>query len=225
MHAAIDTIDDDVLPIGDFIDQTDSHHFARKRRMAAAGLEDSQTRGRTLDAGFLQRPLHRLKGVGALAQPTEFWFELGVDRPDASPPLDSKSKTFQLLEAADTHRLPDWVFSLSSADNDNAVLAAAQKHAIDVRESLPLDLIQELGSPLELRLRPKLECYERLCAGAYAISDIIASDDEILPALVATANDNMAMGMACIEVIDRNPIEFAAEILFQVAHQIADERL
>ena len=57
------------------------------------------------------------------------------------------------------------------------------------------------------------------------MADIVARHHQILPAVVATANDDMGVGMAGIEMVDGDPIELGAEIALHLLHEITDERL
>src|SRR5262249_39910226 len=46
---------------------------------------------------------------------------------------------------------------------------------------------------------------------------------EVLPPVVAPANEDVAVGMAGVEVVDRDPIEPGVEILLHLPHHIAGE--
>ena len=113
----------------------------------------------------------------------------------------------------------------AAGDDDDSVLAARQQRAIDVGESLLLDFVHELGGALELRLGTKFERDERLRTSAHPVADVIAGDDEVFAALVLAADDDMAVGMPGVEMIDGHPIELRPEILLHVAHEVADEGL
>ena len=105
------------------------------------------------------------------------------------------------------------------------LLGAHQQRAVETGEAFLGDLVGELAQALQIALGTKLHGDKSLRPGAYAMTDIAAGHDEVLAPVVAAANDNVRMGMAGIEMIDRDPIEFAVEVAFHLQHQVADERL
>src|SRR3977135_3989141 len=48
-------------------------------------------------------------------------------------------------------------------------------------------------------------------------------DDEVLAPIIVPADDDVAVGVAGVEVVDRDPIEPSAEILLHLPHHIAGE--
>lgn len=65
----------------------------------------------------------------------------------------------------------------------------------------------------------KVEADDGLGAGTDTVGDIVPGDDEIMAALILAAKDHMAVRMAGVEVIDRDPVELRPEVLFHVGHQ------
>jgi hypothetical protein len=50
-----------------------------------------------------------------------------------------------------------------------------------------------------------------------------SGDYEVLALIVAPADDDLAVGMAGVEVVDRDPIEPDAEVLLHLPHHVAGE--
>src|SRR5262249_7043926 len=54
---------------------------------------------------------------------------------------------------------------------------------------------------------------------------IVASDHQVLAAVIATADDDMRVRVTGIEMIYPDPVELGPEILFHLLHEIADHGL
>ncbi len=52
-----------------------------------------------------------------------------------------------------------------------------------------------------------------------ALAQIVAGNDQILAAILLAAEHDVAVRVAGIVMIDRDPIELRAEVLFHLAHQ------
>ena len=57
------------------------------------------------------------------------------------------------------------------------------------------------------------------------MADVVPCHHEIAAGVVATANDDVGMGMAGVEVIDGDPVELGIEVALHLRHEIANERL
>src|SRR3546814_9106556 len=73
--------------------------------------------------------------------------------------------------------------------------------------------------------RAEIEIDEFAGALAQAVADIVARNDEILAPIIPAAHDDMGMGMAGVEMIDRDPVELRPKILFHPRHQPAGQWL
>src|SRR3546814_1065861 len=67
--------------------------------------------------------------------------------------------------------------------------------------------------------RAEIEIDEFAGALAQAVADIVARNDEILAPIITAAHDDMGMGMAGVEMIDRDPVELRPKILWQPRHR------
>src|SRR3546814_752285 len=101
----------------------------------------------------------------------------------------------------------------------------AHEPAVDAGEAFLLDLVGLDGNDLLAGPRAKVERDDLGRPCAKTLGHIIAGYDEILAGLVLTAHDDMAVGVACIEMIDRHPVEPGAQILLGLHHQPADHGL
>ena len=88
------------------------------------------------------------------------------------------------------------------------------------------EVLAQIGAQDFLRrTRPQIEIDQLGRAGAQALGHIFAGDDEILAPLVLAPHDDMRMGMAGIEVIDRGPVEPRSQIALDLFHPAPDQRL
>jgi hypothetical protein len=55
--------------------------------------------------------------------------------------------------------------------------------------------------------------------------DVVARHDQVPPLVVATADDDVGVGMPSVEMIDRHPIELGLKVAFHLREQVADEGL
>ncbi len=76
---------------------------------------------------------------------------------------------------------------------------------------------------IEIAARAEFLRDEVLSASAHPFLDIIAGDDEVFSVLGDAAHHEMDVRMLSVPVIDGDPLEFRAEILFHLAHEIAGE--
>src|SRR5262245_11879521 len=114
---------------------------------------------------------------------------------------------------------------ISSRENQNMFLGSVQETSVEQCEAFLDHLPCELGDALELYFGAQLQGDQVLGAGANAMSDIVASDHQVLAAVVATADDDMRVRVTSIEMIDPDPVELGAKVLFHLLHEIADHGL
>ncbi len=73
--------------------------------------------------------------------------------------------------------------------------------------------------------RPEFLRCQVLGAGAHALLDVVARDDEVLAVVADAAHDDVDVRMLGVPVIDGDPIELGAEILLHLADELAGEAL
>ncbi len=53
------------------------------------------------------------------------------------------------------------------------------------------------------------------------MADVVAGDDEVAPGVIDAAQDDMAVRVVGVPVVDRDPVELRAEVRFHAGHQVA----
>ena len=200
-------------------------HLADDRRLAPAALEHGKLRAAALDAGLLERALHHPVGVGALAELPQLGLQAGVERPHARPALLGEPEPLQCLEPAGLHGLARGIPLARAAGDEDAVLGPGEQRTVEAGEALLLDLARQLLQALQLALRTELQRHQGLGAGAHTVPDVVARNDEVAPLVVAAADHDVGVGVAGVEVVDRDPVELGVEVLLHLPHQVADEGL
>lgn len=109
---------------------------------------------------------------------------------------------------------------------DHAVLAdPAQQRPVDRRQPLLLDVCTQRPLDIADRSRAKIEIDQFGGTLAHPRGQIITRDHQVGTTMILTAHDDMRVGMAGVEVIDRDPVELRAEIVFHPRHQPPGQRL
>jgi len=57
------------------------------------------------------------------------------------------------------------------------------------------------------------------------MADVVAGHHQVLALIVPAANDDVGVGMAGVEMIDRHPVEPGVEVALHLGHEVADEWL
>ena len=57
----------------------------------------------------------------------------------------------------------------------------------------------------------------------HSVGDVVLRNDEILAGVIAAADENVAVGVAGVEMIDRDPIQSRAQIRLHLPHHVARE--
>ena len=189
-----------------------------KRKVADAALDAlcGQSAMDALDdvGAFAQRP-HG--GLGVLRQVPSCWTKrLG------------EAKALELLHAADHDGASGSVDSGSLTwpkIYDPVMLGSlAGKRAIEPSPSIGLDLGLEILTDIKVAARSKLEGGEMRGAGAQALADVVAGDDEVPPVVGFAAHDDMDVGIVRIPVVDPDPVEPGTEIPLGLRHQVSGKR-
>ena len=153
-------------------------------------------------------------------------FELGIEHPHAALPFLGESQAFERLEPAHAHSVPTRILLVVGGGiaSTLSLACASSERSSRVRRSCPTSLTNFLRRSRS-RLGTELQGNQLLHAAANAVADVLPRQDQVLAALVAPAQHDMRVRMAGIEVIDGDPVELDAQILFHLAHEIADHRL
>src|SRR3546814_8047585 len=87
------------------------------------------------------------------------------------------------------------------------LVLGAQQSPVDSGHSFLLDLMCQAVFDFDIGARPKVERDQFGGTFAKALCQIFAADDEIPALLVLPPNDDVGVGMARVEMIDRDPVE------------------
>ena len=94
---------------------------------------------------------------------------------------------------------------------------------VDAGEALDRDLGLQLLPQLQIRFRPELQRRALLGPQPHAVGDVVLGNDQVLAEVVLAADDDMAVRVAGVEMVDRYPVEFGAEIGLHLAHDVSGE--
>ena len=62
----------------------------------------------------------------------------------------------------------------------------------------------------------QLQCHQGLGPGADTMSDIVPRHDQRRPLIILSADDDMGMGMAGVEMVHRHPVELGVQVLLHL---------
>src|SRR6185295_8020375 len=92
------------------------------------------------------------------------------------------------------------------------------------RPSFSLDVAFERRTDFVLAARPEFKCNALLGPGSKSATDVVAADDEILPVVGASSDEDMYMGIISVPMVDSDPVEPGAEVPLRVHHQFSRKR-
>src|SRR5689334_3433098 len=79
MDAAVRGVNDDPRPLRNFVDLADPEHASNEGGLARSALEQRQGGGAAVEPHLLQRPVHHLELVGALAKLPQPPFQMRIE--------------------------------------------------------------------------------------------------------------------------------------------------
>ena len=122
----------------------------------------------------------------------------------------------------------EWVGLLATLGcevDDAMAVGIADKLPVELGPVLGIDLAFERPLDVEIRPQAKFLCNQILRAGAHTLLDVVAGDDEVLAVVGDAAHDDVDVRMLGVPVVNRDPIELGAEVLLDLASQLAGETL
>ena len=131
MDAAVDGIDDHPGAVGDLVDHADADDFADQWNLARLLLEQGHAGRSPVDADLLQRALHHLELVGAIAELAQLCLHLAIYRPDPLLTLLDQPEPLEGFEPADSERLLRRIALLDGGDDKDAVLGAGEQRPVE----------------------------------------------------------------------------------------------
>ena len=177
------------------------------RGSAAGAGKDGKVAGRPVEAVGAHHALHGDHDVAALAHAAELAFRAG-DRGPTRPVCFSSRQPHPLERAQ-----PAYAQGLTAAlgqgrDHEHVLAGVLQDAAVERREALGARLVRQLDAALPFELLPQLAGDQLARTVADAVTDVVACHDEVLAAIVVAGDDDVAVRVAGVEVIDGNPVEF-----------------
>jgi hypothetical protein len=88
-----------------------------------------------------------------------------------------------------------------------------------------LDFGAEAGLDFVVGARAKIQSDDFCSALAHASTEVFPRNDEIIALVILASQDDVRMRMAGVVVVDGDPIELGAEILFHLKHEPSGQRL
>jgi hypothetical protein len=129
----------------------------------------------------------------------------------------------QFAETAQAHRsigLATQIVRLVS-EVKQTVFGFGDHRPVDAGQAVLVDLHHELAALLDLGDGAEFQRRQFACPLTNAIGEIVAIDDEIFAERIATIYNDVDMAVAGVVMIDGDPIEFRAEVGFDLRHQLA----
>src|SRR5216683_1278830 len=198
---------------------------AADNRRRGRAVVNPEARRIAREALRLQRPVHRLDDVAALAQFAQGRLQLLAQLPAARRGLAGKPHSFQLAKpcqpqcaVGDAARIGRRVPEVKAT-----FAGLGDQCPVDADEAVLVNLGRELAPLLDRGDRTEFERHHFACPLANAMGDVVAIDDQILAQLISAVDDDMNMRMAGIKMVHRDPIELRFQVTFEFAHEVAGE--
>src|SRR6266852_5873613 len=173
----------------------------------------------------LQRPMHRLDDVAALAQFAQRRLQFFAQLPAAwhlfggeSHPLELAKSRQPQCAVGDAARIGRRVPEVKAT-----FAGLGDQCPVDAGEAVLINLGRELAPLLDFGDRTEFERHQLACPLANAVGDVIAVDDQVRAQLIPTVDDDVNMGMAGIKMVHRDPIELRSQVFFELTHEVAGE--
>ena len=169
--------------------------------------------------------MHRLDDVAAGAKVAQRLLHAGPERPDRGAVAFGKAEPLQRLRPADHQptefRIGTVRAGRAQVQDAATLIGSGAQGTIETGPALGTDLGLERSADLLLGPRPEFQFDERLGATAEAARDVVARDHQVTAILGPPAHQDVDVGVVGVPVIDRDPVEAAAQILLGLAHQVA----
>src|SRR6266851_5017341 len=220
--AAVDAIDNEGQVLAQFVRKVLVDDAADDRHLQRATV-NPEARRIAREALRLQRLVHRLDDVAALAQFAQGRLQFFAQLPAARRGFAGKPHSFQLAKPRQPQRAVGDAARIGRRvpEVEATVAGLCDQRPIDAGEAILIDLGRELALLLDRGDRTEFERHQLACPLANAVGDVIAVDDQILAQLISAVDDDMNMRMAGIKMVHRDPIELRSQVSFEFAHEVA----
>ena len=174
-----------------------------------------------------ERPVDGFDHIVALAKLLQGDLRAVGDNPSSRLELSGETVAFQAPDPADRQVAvfadqPSRTFPWAQVDHPLLALLA-QEHLVEPGQALGLDLVLQLCLKLKLALVAQFPGDQLACPVADAMGDIVSGDIEDAAVIEHATDDDVAVGMAGVVVVNRDPVEGGREIQFHLAHEVTGE--
>src|SRR6516165_4390558 len=173
----------------------------------------------------LQRPVHRLDDVAALAQFAQGRLQFFAQLPAARRYLASKPHCFQLAKPRQPQRAVGDAARVGRRvpEVHETLASLSDQRLVDTGEAVLIDLSRELTLLLDCADRTEFERHELTRPLANTMGDVVAIDDQILAQFIPAVDDDMDVRVPGIEMVHCHPIELRSQVTVELAHEVAGE--
>ncbi len=173
----------------------------------------------------LQRLVHRLDDVAALAQFAQGRLQFFAQLPAARRGLAGKPHSLQLAKPRQPQRAVGDAARIGwrVPEVHETLAGLGDQRPIDAGEAILIDLGSELALLLDRGDRTEFERHQFARPLANTMGDVVAVDDQILAQLISAVDDDMNVRMAGIKMVHRHPIELRSQVTFKFVHEVAGE--
>src|SRR5258707_3064836 len=222
--AAINAIDDEgqVLAqlVGEMLvdDAADDRHLQRT-------TVNPEARRIAREALRLQRLVHRLDDVAALAQFAQGRLKFFAQLPAARRGLAGKPHSLQLAKPGQPQRAVGDAARIGRRvpEVHETLAGLGDQRPIDAGEAVLIDLGRELALLLDRGDRTEFERDQFARSLANAMGDVVAIDDQILAQLISAVDDDMNMRMAGIKMVHRDQASLLPKSFSDPLHRAPGE--
>ncbi len=130
----------------------------------------------------------------------------------------------EVLKTANKQGLVDCGFGAEPSHPNAVTVDAPCELAVERREPVLGELLAERPADGELVAGPELLGCDLPGAPAHAARDVRAVQAHLAPIAVDAADDDVRVGMIRVVMVDRRPLQVAADVPFDARHQAPHER-
>ena len=170
--------------------------------------------------------MHRLDDVAADAEVAQGRLEAGLQGPLRRTDLLGQTEAFELGGATDHQPAQLGIFAGAAGTqvgDPAALVGDVAERSVETGPAFRPDLVLQSRADFLLAARSQFQRDPFRRAGAKALADVVAADDQVLAVVGAAADEHMDMGIVGVPMIDRDPVEPGAEVALRVRHQLARE--
>src|SRR5665213_1409198 len=224
VRPAIDTIDDDKVPVLVLVREAPRDHPANDPfRLRVGGIVNGIVARISHDLLVLHFTMHGLDDVTAFAHPAQCRFKIVRKLPMTGRNLFRQAEFRELLKASGAQALADRFAASAARPHQPLSVCFPSYAAVQVGQAILLDLPAEPVLDLQIGFWTQIEGYYLRRPLPHSMRDVFAGDNQIPVQLVSPPQNNMRMGMASIVVIDRDPIELGSQVFFHPFHETPHE--